>query len=56
VNHVKKSQSADFTRKGAMCENTERSMLDPEKKTVENTILKKFAEKQLKQSPCSSAV
>jgi hypothetical protein len=51
VNHVKKSQSADITRKGAMCENTERSMLDPEKKQWRIPFLKKFADKQLKQSP-----
>jgi uncharacterized protein with PIN domain len=56
VNHVKKSQSADFTRKGARCENTEGSMLDPEKKAVENTILKKICRKATKTIPCSSAV
>jgi hypothetical protein len=32
VNHVKKSQSADFTRKGARCETTEGFMMNPEKK------------------------
>jgi hypothetical protein len=30
-NHVKNFQSADFTLKGVMCGNTEKSMLDPEK-------------------------
>ena len=51
MNHVKKSQSADFTRTGARCETTEGFMLNPEKKAVENTILKKYADKHLKQSP-----
>jgi hypothetical protein len=56
VNHVKKSQSADFTRKGAVCGNTERYMLYPEKTQWRIPLKKKFAGQATKTTPCSKAV
>jgi hypothetical protein len=52
VNHVKKSQSADFTLQGGPCAGTPKDpCLDPEKTQWRIPLKNKFADQQLKQSP-----